>query len=71
MKSETLITETIRSAISHAGMSRYRLCQIAKVDQGQLSRFVRRQGWLGPDTLDRLCSALGLQLVVLPKGKGE
>jgi len=53
----------IRTAIDASGVSRYQLCKNAKVDQGQLSRFMRGRGWLGPDTLNRLTDTLGLQII--------
>ena len=56
------VSGQLRQAIRDSGLS---LCQLAKateVDDGILSRFMRRERGLTTKTLDRLCKHLGLEL---------
>jgi len=57
-------SEQIRTAVRRSGLSRYRICQDAEIDQGQMSRFMAGEAGLSLDTLDRLARVLGLEVVV-------
>ena len=61
-KSKT-VSEVIRDALRSSDESLRRIGASADVDVGRLSRFVRGQRRLTTDAVDRLCKALGLQLV--------
>jgi len=61
-RSERPVSEQLRQAIRSSGQS---LCQIAAAsgtDDGQLSRFMRGERGLVTDSVDRVCSYLGLEL---------
>jgi plasmid maintenance system antidote protein VapI len=61
-KSKT-VSEVIRDALRSSDESLRQIGARADVDVGRLSRFVRGQRRLTTDAVDRLCKALGLQLV--------
>jgi transcriptional regulator with XRE-family HTH domain len=56
------IEEQLRQAIETSRLSRGELAALAKVDEGQLSRFVRRERSLKLSTAAALAAALGLEL---------
>lgn len=58
-----IVSEQLREFINQDERTRYRICLLAGVDQGQLSRFMRGTGRLGQDTMDELCRVLRLRLV--------
>jgi plasmid maintenance system antidote protein VapI len=56
------IEEQLRQAIETSRLSRGELAELAKVDQGQISRFVRRERSLKLSTAADLAAVLGLEL---------
>jgi transcriptional regulator with XRE-family HTH domain len=63
------IADELRRAIERSGKSRYRIAQESGVAEAVLSRFVHGERDLRLDTADKLCAALGLRVVIEPKGK--
>jgi len=57
------LSDQIRAAVATAGVSRYRICKGAGIDQGALSRFLARKQGLGLARLDALADVLGLDVV--------
>jgi transcriptional regulator with XRE-family HTH domain len=57
-------------AIEKSGMTRYRLCAEARVDQGALSRFMSGKSGLSIAALDRISEIIGLT-VRIEKRKGQ
>lgn len=72
-RKDKTISEQIRQFLKSDPRTRYRLSKLSGVDAGQLSRFVRGTGKLGPDTVDALGRVLRLRVVQDPdpKAKGE
>jgi len=60
--------ETIRGAIRQDGRTLGELAADADVDKSVLSRFMRGERGMNLDVTDRLCRALGLELVRRQKG---
>lgn len=56
------VSETLRAAVNSDDRSRYRLCQLAEIDQAAMSRFMNGLAGLKTDTVDRLAEVLGLEL---------
>ena len=56
-------SDVLRDALRSSDESLRQIGARADVDVGRLSRFVRGQRRLTSDAIDRLCKALGLQLV--------
>ncbi len=54
---------SIRRAIRSSGITRYAIAKATGIGQSTLSRFVRGQGGLSLDTLDKLADLLGLEIV--------
>jgi plasmid maintenance system antidote protein VapI len=63
------IADQLRQAIARSGKSRYRIAQESRVAEAVLSRFVNGERDLKLDTADKLCTALGLKVVLEPKSK--
>lgn len=63
----------IRKAARESGETVYRLAQLAELDQSTLNKFLNgTRGNLRLDMADRLCRALGLELVgrhPIPRGR--
>jgi transcriptional regulator with XRE-family HTH domain len=55
--------QQIRQAVRESGLTPYRICKDTGIDQGQMSRFLSGQMWLGEDTMNRLAEYLGWRLV--------
>jgi transcriptional regulator with XRE-family HTH domain len=55
-------SDRLRVCIDGCGLSRYRLCQLASLDQGTMSRFISDQHGLSLATINRLYDALDLSL---------
>ena len=58
------LSDQVRHAIEHAGVSRYSIAKQIDVSQALLSRFMNRTGGLSLDVLDRLGELLDLRVVV-------
>jgi transcriptional regulator with XRE-family HTH domain len=63
------IADQLRQAIERSGKSRYRISQDSGISEAVLSRFANGQTDLTLANTDKLCAALGLSLVLIPKGK--
>jgi hypothetical protein len=59
-----LLSEQLQRIILEGELSRYRICKMAGIDQGQLHRFVTTGRGISIETLDRIGQALRLRLVV-------
>jgi ribosome-binding protein aMBF1 (putative translation factor) len=68
------LTDQLRAAIDASGMSRYAVAKTIGLDQSTLSRFMSGKAGLSVETIDKLGTLLGLQLVTTKKpekGKGR
>lgn len=54
--------DTIRQAVLKDERPRYELCELAKLDQGQMSRLMSGKSGLSLASATRLCEVLGLEL---------
>jgi hypothetical protein len=61
--SKKVFTDQLRDAIQRSDKSRYRLWKETGIDQAGLCRFVAGTAGLSLESVDRLCSALALDLV--------
>jgi transcriptional regulator with XRE-family HTH domain len=57
------VEEQLREAIAACGLSLYQLSEVAGVDRGMLSRFLRHERTLTLAVVAKVCKALGLSLV--------
>ena len=56
-------TDQLRRAVEASDKTRYRISKDTGIDEGNLSRFVKRGAGLSADNIDKLCEYLGLRLV--------
>jgi DNA-binding Xre family transcriptional regulator len=56
------ITEQLREAVEHCGMTRYAIAQRTGIPESVLCRFVTGGKGLRTDSIDPLCQFLGLEL---------
>src|SRR5580704_17302397 len=66
-KKLSAISEQVRQAIKDSGMSRYRISQLAQIDESHLAKFFNGTSALGQDALDRLGRVLNLRIVSEPE----
>jgi len=59
-----LLSKQLQRIILDGELSRYRICKLAGIDQGQLHRFVTTGKGISIETLDKLGTVLRLRLVV-------
>lgn len=59
-----LLSEQLQRIILGSDLTRYRIGKLARIDAGQLHRFVTTGKGISIETLDRLGVALRLRLVV-------
>jgi transcriptional regulator with XRE-family HTH domain len=65
------LSDQVRRAVDRFGLSRYRICKLARIDQATFSRFMADKVGLSLPTLDALASFLGLRIVAdEPKAQG-
>lgn len=64
------LSDQIRRAVDASGLSRYAICQAARIDQGAFSHFMHGRRGLSLESLDRLGAILKLE-VVARTGKGD
>ena len=57
------LSDQVRRAASRSGLSRYRICKLARIDQATFSRFMAGKVGLSLPTLDALADVLGLDVV--------
>lgn len=62
-KTRVKLSDQVRQAVAGSGLSRYRICKLARIDQGTLSRFMAGKVGLSLPTLDALADVLGLDVV--------
>ena len=54
--------KVIRDAVNRCRWTQSELCELADIDQGQMSRFMAGKTGLSLATATRLCKVLGLEL---------
>lgn len=59
---ETILREAIKARLAETGQSVNSLAREAGIDEGYLSRFLRKEKSMGLPTADKLCKLLGLEL---------
>ena len=57
------LSDQVRQAVGGSGLSRYRICKLAGIDQATFSRFMAGKAGLSLPTLDALADVLGLDVV--------
>ena len=57
------LSDQVRQAVGGSGLSRYRICKLAGIDQATFSRFMVGKVGLSLPTLDALADVLGLDVV--------
>jgi len=62
-KKESPIGDPIRRAVNESDMSRYRICQICRIDQGGFHRFMSGKGGMTLANLEAVAELLGLRVV--------
>ena len=72
-KKRTRFSDQIRQAVDSSGLSRYRICKEADIDQAAFSRFMSGKAGLALATLDALADVIGLDIVTnnAPSEKGK
>ncbi len=58
-------SDKLRNAVEASGLSRYRLCQMTRMEQAAMPRFMGGTG-LTLDSVDALCETLGFELRPIP-----
>jgi hypothetical protein len=61
------LLKAIRQAIQASGMSRYAIHKATGIDQGQLSKLMKRQAGLSLESLETLADFLGLEIIIRAK----
>ena len=57
------LSNQVRQAVAGSGLSRYRICKLARIDQATFSRFMAGKVGLSMPTLDILAEVLNLRIV--------
>ena len=57
------LSDQVRRAVADSGLSRYRICKQARIDQATFSRFMAGKVGLSLATLDTLAEVLKLRIV--------
>ena len=66
------LSQQIREAIAHCGMSRYAISKRTGIDEGNLSKFMGNKGGLSIESIDLIADLLNLELKPTTKaGKGQ
>tara|TARA_R100000149_G_C5850727_1_gene119509 strand:- start:30 stop:218 length:189 start_codon:yes stop_codon:yes gene_type:complete len=58
-----MISDQLKTAIKQSEMSNWKLAQVAKIDQGVISRFMAGDRDLRLETAAKIANALGMELV--------
>ena len=58
-----MISDQLKTAIKQSEMSNWKLAQVAKIDQGVISRFMAGDRDLMLETAAKIANALGMELV--------
>jgi len=62
-KTRAKLSDQVRRAVADSGLSRYRICKLARIDQATFSRFMAGKVGLSLPTLDALAEAINLDVV--------
>jgi len=62
MPRKSKLSDQVRAAVDRSGVSRYRICLDAEIDQAAMSRFMAAKAGLSMDALDRLAAVLDLRI---------
>lgn len=62
-KTRIRFSDQIRQAVDLSGLSRYRICKEAGIDQATFSRFMSGKVGMSMQTLDALADVVGLKVV--------
>ena len=65
--SKRSFTDQMRQAIRDSGLSQYAIWKACGIDKGNLSRFMKGQGGLGLELLDRIASLIGMTVSLKSK----
>ena len=57
------LSDQVRREVADSGLSRYRICKLARIDQATFSRFMAGKVGLSMPTLDILAEVLNLRIV--------
>ena len=57
------LSDQVRREVDRSGLSRYRVCKLAGIDEASFSRFMAGKVGLSLPTLDALADVLGLDVV--------
>ena len=63
-KKRIRFSDQIRQAVDSSGLSRYRICKEAGIDQATFSRFMSGKVGMALPTLDALADVLGLDIIM-------
>jgi len=61
------LVDAIRMAVEASGQTRYRIAKESGVSAGQLSRLVNGERGMSVETIERLATYLGLEIVIRQK----
>lgn len=71
-KKRLKLSDQIRKAVDASSLSRYAICQAAKIDNAVMSRFMAGKSGLNMETLNALAKGLDLNIVAgsaAPRGR--
>jgi len=68
------LSDELRDAVEHSGLTRYAIWQATGIDQGTMSKFMAGNRGLSIESIDKLADLLGLHIVTdaepaRPKGR--
>ena len=69
MAVERPLLDQLRQAIRKSGRTAYRIAKDAKVDEGNLSRFLSGQAGASVETAEKICKYLGFRLSLIKTHK--
>lgn len=64
------LLEQVRRAIRESDKTSYRIAIEAEVDEGNLCRFVNGGRGFSVESLERICAAIGFEIVLAPIARG-
>jgi transcriptional regulator with XRE-family HTH domain len=65
------MSDTLKRAIRESGKTVYEICKATGLDKGAMSRFLSNTTDLRLESIDKLCTFLGLELTPKSKRKGR
>lgn len=68
MEMNTKVRQKVREVMSSKEISTYKLAELAEMSQPNVARALSGRSGSVPTTWQRILDALGLELVVVPKG---